>query len=51
MTSKYAAYPVYGEDKGRLVLGSSKELDNKNVIFTAMLLKRRLQNATLITLL
>lgn len=29
MTSKYAAYTVYGEDKCRLVLGSSKELDNK----------------------
>ena len=29
MTSKYAVYPVYGEDKGHLVLGSSKELDNK----------------------
>lgn len=29
MTSKYAVYPVYGKDKGRLVLGSSKELDNK----------------------
>ena len=29
MTSKYAVYPVYGEDKGHLVLGISKELDNK----------------------
>ena len=29
MTSKYTVYPVYGEDKGHLVLGSSKELDNK----------------------
>lgn len=26
MTSKYAVYPVYGEDEGRLVLGSSKAL-------------------------
>lgn len=29
MTSKYAAYTVYGKDKGRLVLGCSKALDNK----------------------
>ena len=51
MTSKYAVYPVYGEDKGHLVLGGSKELDNKNVIFTVRLLKTHLQNAMLITLL
>lgn len=29
MTSKYAVYPVYGKDEGRLVVGSSKALDSE----------------------
>jgi len=30
MTSKYVVYPVYGKDKGRFVLGLSKNLANKH---------------------
>lgn len=30
MASKYAVYPVYGKDKGHLVLGVSKDLSNKH---------------------
>ncbi len=30
MTHIYAVYPVYGEDRGQLILGASKDLDDKH---------------------